>query len=116
VKHMEHPKERAEHVKEALNKWVGSEITIFKEEDGDIDRTAVLLQDTEIEKLNQIDDYILPFSLRLKGPGVVIADEENSPLPYQTYEIPFEHIVENHVQENEISFTTNRAVYTITKQ
>ncbi|WCK52720.1 hypothetical protein PP175_14920 [Aneurinibacillus sp. Ricciae_BoGa-3] len=113
---MEHPKEQAHHVQEALNNWVGSEITIYKEEDGDIDRTAVLLQDTEIERINPIDDYILPFSLRLKGPGIVIADEEQSRLPYQTYEIPFEHIMERHVQENEISFKTNRAVYTITKQ
>ena len=112
---MEHPEQKAEYMKAAIDKWIGNEVTITKEEEGDIDRTTVLLTETEVAEMNQFDNYILPYSLRLKGPGFVFSEKEKSSLPNEYYEIPFEHISLNHVQDNDISFSTDRAVYNIRK-
>ncbi|WP_051331225.1 hypothetical protein [Aneurinibacillus terranovensis] len=98
-------------LKAKLDQWIGQELLITKEEDGDIDKTHLSLKNTDIEQVNSIDDYVLPFVLRLKGSGEVITDDGESPLPYECYEIPFKHITKSSMTDAELSFQTDRAIY-----
>ncbi len=98
-----------------LNGWVGSDITIEKEELNDLDRNTIALSGVEIVKqLEDEDDYVDPYTIQLQGHGSVIKEDRSSvKLPLDSYELPLHELVAVEASAELLTIKTDRATYTI---
>ncbi|BFH63423.1 hypothetical protein [Paenibacillus azoreducens] len=104
----------------AVNQWlenqVGQTILIRKEEQGDLDETRVQLEAVEYsEHVPARDEYAEGSSLILHGPGHVINEKGDIPLPRNTFQIYVDGLHETETDESRINLTTDRAKYLIFK-
>lgn len=103
--------------KETINHWVGQDVLLIKEEDGDVDETIISLNDvTFVERKPTIDGYVLPRALQLHGSGYVVLEDRNAPLPNDAYDIPLSEDLHIHTDEGALLIETSRASYTIAPQ
>ncbi|RXI97875.1 hypothetical protein DS745_16075 [Anaerobacillus alkaliphilus] len=100
-----------------LNSWVGSEITIEKEELNDLDKNTIALSGVEIvRQLEDDDDYVDPYTIQLQGHGSVIKDDRSSvDLPLDSYELPLHQLESIEASAELLTIKTDRAKYTLKK-
>lgn len=100
-----------------LNNWVGSEITIEKEEREDLDKNKIKLENVEIVKqIENEDDYVDPYSIELQGKGTVIDKSGKSlKLPLDSYELPLHELHSIEASTEFLTVKTDRATYTLKK-
>lgn len=98
-----------------LHKWKGEHIKVSKEEIGDHDETIMQLLTIEYANNEQnINDYGADHLLKLRGPGhVKTVDPDPQPLPGSVYDIPLEDHTTYEVDDNMLTLTTERGIYTI---
>lgn len=103
-------------LKQVLDQWVGRDVVLTKQEDGDIDQTVMSLEHvTYVGRGETIDGYVSSRALQLRGEGTVqTAGGERQPLPFARYDIPLTD--DCHIQHNQntILIETERAEYTVT--
>ncbi|MDM5317808.1 hypothetical protein QUF49_17490 [Fictibacillus sp. b24] len=102
-------------LKDVLNGWTGSQISIRKEETGDIDQIRISLTEATFEQRDAHDDYLGDHILFLHGTAYAAEDGAQVELPTVTYEIPIEGIKDIRTDDNIVSFETSRAQYVINK-
>ncbi|MBN3553394.1 hypothetical protein JYA63_03890 [Fictibacillus nanhaiensis] len=102
-------------LKDLLNGWAGNQISIRKEEAGDLDQIRISLDKATFEQRDAHDDYLGDHILFLHGTAYVAEDGSQVELPTITYEIPIDGINDIRTDENIVSFETNRAQYVINK-
>ncbi|MEC0370453.1 hypothetical protein [Paenibacillus chibensis] len=106
--------EKLNSVKTWLEEHRNHTVLIRKEEQDDWDETRVQLEDVEyIENVETIDDYAEGSSLILHGPGSVINEQGDIPLPQSTFQIYVDGLSECRVEEGTLSMKTERANYLI---
>ncbi|WP_078554224.1 hypothetical protein [Bacillus alkalicellulosilyticus] len=106
--------EGIETILDTLEDWKGSNISIQKQERKDIDNNQMKLEDVEIVKqLNDIDDYVDPYTIELKGRGTVLNTGGTQPLPLQSYELPIKQLVSFEASKEFLTIKTDRATYVI---
>ncbi|OIJ12742.1 hypothetical protein BKP35_09165 [Anaerobacillus arseniciselenatis] len=100
-----------------LNDWVGSEITIEKEERNDLDKNTLSLENVEIVKqVENEDDYVDPYSIELQGKGTVIQDgRKSTKLPLDSYELPLHELHSVEASSELLTVKTDRATYKLKK-
>jgi hypothetical protein len=102
-------------LKETLNEWSGKQISIRKEEAGDIDEIKVLLEKATFEQRDAKDDYLGDHILFLHGKAYANEDDQQVELPAILYEIPVDGIEDIRFDADIVSFQTSRAQYVINK-
>lgn len=100
-----------------LDEWVGSEITIEKQERDDLDKNKLKLEDVEIvRQLEDEDDYVDPYSIQLKGRGTVYQkDGKTSKLPLDSYQLPIHELHSIEASSEFLTIKTDRATYILKK-
>lgn len=100
-----------------LNEWVGSEITIEKQERDDLDVNKLTLDGVDI--VNQIedeDDYVDPHTIQLKGNGSIIQkDGSTVHLPLDSYDLPIQELYSIEASSELVTLKTDRATYILKK-
>ena len=109
--------EKIKFLLQELNNWVGSEITIEKEERNDLDKNTLALEDVEIVKqIENEDDYVDPYSIELKGKGTVLhQNRKATKLPLDSYELPLHELHSIEASNEFLTVKTDRATYIIKK-
>jgi hypothetical protein len=102
-------------LKEALNNWSGNQISIRKEENGDIDEIKVFLEEATFEQRDAKDDYLGDHIMFLHGKAYANESEQQIELPTILYEIPVDGIDDIQLDPDIVSFQTSRAQYVINK-
>ncbi|MWV43178.1 hypothetical protein GRF59_06000 [Paenibacillus sp. HJL G12] len=103
-------------IQEWLEKHLQKTILIRKEEQGDLDETRVLLEGVEYkENVSTIDDYAEGSSLILHGPGKVLNEQGDIPLPQNTFQIYVDGLADCQAGEDGITMKTDRAKYFISE-
>jgi hypothetical protein len=98
-----------------LRSWGKVQVLISKIDNGDIDQTVIQLNELSIEQREpDTDDYSSEATLELQGEGFQVLQDSVAALPYQSYDIPFEEIMDYHFDGDRLYLSTNRATYTIT--
>ncbi|WP_213649798.1 hypothetical protein [Paenibacillus sp. J23TS9] len=106
--------EKLNSVREWLEKHVQETILIRKEEQEDLDETKVKIEGVEYkESVPTIDDYAEGSSLILHGPGSVLNEQGEIPLPQNTFQIYVDGLSECDVEEERLTIETDRAKYLI---
>lgn len=100
-------------VKDRINNWAGHQISIRKEENGDLDQINIQLEKATFEQRDAHDDYIADHVMFLHGRAYSREDGESTELPSVLYEVPLEGITGINIDASVISFTTNRGQYAI---
>ncbi|MBN8209201.1 hypothetical protein JI666_10635 [Bacillus sp. NTK071] len=101
-------------LRNTLTEWVGGHLIIEKNEQDDVDKTIMKLEDFAFQHRGEtVDDYTASTLLQLKGEGKVISDQATVPLPHSLFEVPLENINEVNHQNNELMIGTSRASYHI---
>lgn len=105
-------------VKDALDQWIGHNIVLTKQEDGDIDTTMIALEKSSFVKRGKtIDGYVSPVALQLRGKGTVPSSQEGTaPLPDDRYDIPLTDDFRIHRDDDTLCIETERAKYTVTRK
>ncbi|MCT8137906.1 hypothetical protein H1D32_09150 [Anaerobacillus sp. CMMVII] len=99
-----------------LNHWVGSEITIEKQERNDIDENKLALTGVEVVKqLEDEDDYVDPFTIQLQGKGSVLQSGKTTRLPLNSYELPIHELHSIEASNEFLTIKTDRATYVLKK-
>jgi hypothetical protein len=99
-----------------LDGWNGSNLLVQKVENGDLDETAIQLQNTEfLQNKPTMDGYISPVVIRLRGDGEVYTNHVTSDLPMSSYEIAMSEVHDVQMRDNTIYLKTDRGDYTITR-
>lgn len=100
-----------------LDDWVGAEITIEKQEQGDIDKNKLKLQGVEIiRQLEDEDDYVDPYSIQLNGSGTVYQKNgKTSKLPLDSYQLPIHQFHSVEASNELLTVKTDRATYILKK-
>ncbi|MET3729809.1 hypothetical protein ABID52_003390 [Fictibacillus halophilus] len=102
-------------LKDVLNGWSGNQISIRKEEAGDLDQIRISLDKATFEQRDAHDDYLGDHILFLHGTAYASEEGSQVELPTITYEIPIDGINDIRTDDNIVSFETNRAQYVINK-
>ncbi|MBD7965483.1 hypothetical protein [Fictibacillus norfolkensis] len=102
-------------LKDVLNGWAGNQISIRKEEAGDLDQIRISLDKATFEQRDVHDDYLGDHILFLHGTAYAAEEGSQVELPTITYEIPIDGINDIRTDDNIVSFETNRAQYVINK-
>ncbi len=109
--------EKLNSVREWLEKHMNETVLIRKEEQDDLDETRVQLEGVEYkESVQTIDDYAEGSSLILHGPGSVLNEQGDIPLPQNTFQIYVDGLSECKVEGSSLTMTTERAKYMISVQ
>jgi hypothetical protein len=99
-----------------LDGWSGSKLLVRKVENGDIDETSMQLEQSDfMQNQPTMDGYISPYVIRLKGEGEVVMDEMTADLPFSSYEIAMNEVIDVQVKNDMIYLRTDRGDYTISK-
>lgn len=103
-------------LKSTLESWGNVQVLISKVEMGDVDRTVININDLSFQSYgNHTDDYLSEETLQLVGKGYQVMDDTDIPIPYETYDIPVEGVIDFQNDGDRIHLVTNRASYTLTK-
>jgi hypothetical protein len=103
-------------LKSTLQSWGNVQLLISKVEMGDVDQTVINLSELGFERYERhTDDYLSSATLQLVGKGYQVMEDTDIPMPYQTYDIPVEDVLDFQNDGDRIHLVTNRASYTITK-
>ncbi|MCK6255846.1 hypothetical protein LCY76_04410 [Fictibacillus sp. KIGAM418] len=102
-------------VKDHINNWAGHQISIRKEENGDLDQINIQLEEATFEQRDAIDDYLSDNVMFLHGRAYSTEDGESTELPSVLYEVPLDGISGINIDGSIISFITNRGQYAIIK-
>ncbi|SFE23339.1 hypothetical protein SAMN05428981_104151 [Bacillus sp. OV194] len=102
-------------VKDHLNNWAGHQISIRKEENGDLDQINIQLEEATFEQRDSSDDYLSDNVMFLHGRAYSTEDGESTELPSVLYEVPLDGINGINIDGSIISFITNRGQYAIIK-
>lgn len=100
-----------------LNDWVGSEMTIEKQERDDLDKNTLNLKGVEIvRQLEDEDDYVDPYTIELSGNGTVYQkDGKTSKLPLDSYQLPLHELHSIEASNELVTIKTDRATYILKK-
>jgi hypothetical protein len=107
---------------ELLSDWLknnmNKRILIRKQEQEDLDEVLIHLKLIEYkgERNDAIDDYTSHSALLLHGNGSVITNGVEVDLPSDTFEIPLNGLKQPEVNQDSLSFETERAHYLIMLQ
>lgn len=108
--------EQIEHILETLNEWKGEKISIEKAERDDIDKNTLSLAEVEVvHQPEDVDDYVDPFSIELRGKGTVVNNTGTKRLPLDSYELPIKELVSFEASKEFMTIKTDRATYIIRK-
>ncbi len=103
-------------LKSALSEWKGSDISIRKHEQRDLDEVTMNLLDVEwVDRPATLDDYLGEYLLKLRGHGSITAEKDVQDLPQNDYEIPLAGLHNVDVSESRVHLESSRASYTVTK-
>jgi hypothetical protein len=102
-------------LKDVINGWAGNQISIRKEETGDIDQIRISLQKATFEQRDAEDEYLGDHILFLHGTAYAAEEGSQVELPAITYEIPIDGITDIRLDSDIVSFETSRAQYVINK-
>lgn len=98
-----------------LHPYVGKEIDIIKEEDGDQDRIRLHLERVSFgeNQFEDIDGYVAKQAILLHGEGAIVQANSDATLPQRVYEIPITEEMRITLGINAITFHSDRALYHI---
>jgi hypothetical protein len=103
-------------LKSTLESWGNVQVLISKVEMGDVDRTVINLNDLSLESTSRdTDDYLSDQTLQIVGKGYQVMEDTKVSIPYETYDIPVEAVIDYQNDGDRIHLVTNRASYTITR-
>ncbi|GAB6989187.1 hypothetical protein [Paenibacillus pini] len=106
--------DQLQHVIEWFNKHMNQPVLIEKKEQDDLDTTRVQLEEIEFKESSPgLDEYTEGRKLFLHGPGSIINEMGESPLPQSTFEIPLDGLSHVQTEQSRIVLETERAKYTI---
>lgn len=102
-------------LKDQLNEWAGSQISIRKEENGDLDQINIQLDKATFEQRDAQDDYLGDHILFIHGKAYSMESEKPVKLPTVLYEIPIDGIEGIQLDSDLVTFKTQRGTYAINK-
>ncbi|MFC0189863.1 hypothetical protein ACFFJY_16265 [Fictibacillus aquaticus] len=100
-------------MKDYLNSWAGQQISIRKEEAGDLDQITISLEEATFEQRDAEDEYLGDHILFLHGRAYSTGEGSQVELPSVMYEVPLDGINDVRLDNSIITFQTNRAQYAI---
>ncbi|WP_276353409.1 hypothetical protein [Cohnella caldifontis] len=104
-------------VKDWLQDRTNQYIRIHKEEDGDTDQIRMkLLEIGYRPDRPSIDGYTGGPAFVLHGPGTILANGKQAPLPGDSYVVPIDGLTVTETAEGGRIMTTDRARYSLTAE
>lgn len=103
--------------RDMINQWAGQDVLLIKEEDGDVDKTVISLKDVTFSQRGAtIDDYVSPDTLQLHGEGYVLLEDQNVPLPNDSFDIALSDDMAIRSENGTLEIRTDRAAFTVMSQ
>ncbi|QJC53818.1 hypothetical protein HGI30_21350 [Paenibacillus albicereus] len=103
----------AQQLLQRLERLKKQNVEIVKEEDGDLDRVAMTLDDAEVLRNPTADPYVSGTIVLLHGEAAIVTDGGREPVPGDSYEIPLQAGAEISEEQDTIRVQTDRALYSI---
>ncbi|MFC7372893.1 hypothetical protein ACFQPF_14645 [Fictibacillus iocasae] len=100
-------------MKDHLNSWAGQQISIRKEEAGDLDQITISLEEATFEQREAQDDYLGDHVLFLHGKAYSTGEGNLVELPSVLYEVSLDGVNDVSINDHIITFETSRAQYAI---
>ncbi|WP_052675888.1 hypothetical protein [Paenibacillus sp. IHBB 10380] len=101
-------------VSDWLNAHINESIWIDKREQEDLDQVRVQLEEIGFRESTQsLDGYTDGSAILLHGAGHVIKEEQEVPLPQNTFEIQVSGLVQAYVKNDKAYLETERANYSL---